>query len=601
MTKIIRLTESDIKAIVKESICSLILKEGASDDSNKSSTLHYAVMESNEYEVTHFKEKLFQLKRTAESAGAELEIDMKRIIRPARVEVCDPISNTKKHVTKNVPFVEFSITPNMPNIQVPNHKYIGSVVPMYVDYMDNGKIVSKETTLVTMSSEFAGNDAVKKLLQNSSFNMVCDGCHREATRGIYYCFFDLTTRTVKKLGSKCASKYFGIDVSNKVATLFAALSHLGEEPYVIYDEEGFPIDKVQTPKLGSIEGQMSQIDKNKFEDKIIAACMAIAKYGPTCNMKQSLLIGNQYISIKNQCRIDSMYWSGNVKKFNKEMFAQKMEEAKHQYPDLFQIYEDSKDLKYEFLSSGLKFFVEFEPNSEFEEKIKNIGMLICGGRIQKKQIGKFSYENFIPYCVSTFFKYKEMNNTESIKNKIKPIEAFSGRKVLNVQIESIDKKQTSTNKIYYQAVAVTDNNELVKWYVFNEQQPSYKRGSKIQIQASYNTKFKSLDNVIDITNTTSKEQQAQSVQYPEDGFRYKNAPFTILKLAPTFLLVKNNNDNSEYFISNQAGGFGYHDSIRPKFDLDNYREGDVVNLSATTASYQGKNGLGHKLLRVQGL
>ena len=601
MTKIIRLTEADIKEMIKKSIHSLILKEEVSGDSNKASTLHYAVMESDEDEVTHFKEKLFQLKRTAERTGAELEISMKRIIRPARVVVYDKFSRSTRYVTKKVPFVEFSITPNMPSIQVPNHKYIGSVVPMRVDYMDDGKLVSKETTLVTMSSEFAGNNAVKKLLQNSSFNMVCDGCHREATRGIYYCFFDLTTRTVKKLGSKCASKYFGIDVSNKVASLFAALSHLGEEPYVIYDEDGFQMDKVQTPKLGGIEGQMSQFEKNEFEDKITAACMAIAKYGPTCNMKQSLLIGNQYVSIKNQCRIDSTYWAGNVKKFNKEMFATKMEEAKRQYPDLFQAYEDSKDLKYEFLSDGLKFFVEFEPNSDFEEKVKNIGMLICGGRIQKKQIGKFSYENFIPYCVSTFFKYKEMNNPERIENQIQPIEPFYGSKMLNVQIESVDKKQTSTNKIYYQVLAVTDKNELVKWYVFNEQQPSYNRGSKLQIQAIYNPKFKSLDKVVDVNNANSQAAEQPPAQYPQDGFRYKNAPFTILRLTPKFLLVKNNNDNTEYFISNQTGGFGYGDTIMPKFNLDNYKEGDVVNLSATTASYQGKNGLGHKLLRVKGL
>lgn len=44
MTKIIRLTEADIKEMIKKSIHSLILKEEVSDDSNKASTLHYAVM-----------------------------------------------------------------------------------------------------------------------------------------------------------------------------------------------------------------------------------------------------------------------------------------------------------------------------------------------------------------------------------------------------------------------------------------------------------------------------------------------------------------------------------------------------------------------------
>lgn len=558
------------------------------------STMTFLIAAEEEYELSHFNSKLNQLRRTALTAGGNIDIQTKPIKRKTK-------NKDGSYSMRN--YIEYSITPSVAVLQVPGYKFVGTITPMQVIVPnDEGTgIETHETMLTSLSNEFEGNDELNDILKQSSARMVCDGCHRETTRGVYYCFMEERTGNIKKLGGQCAAKYFGIELSNKIRLLFDALKHLGEEPYVMYDPDGFPMDKIVEPRLGSLYNSLSDKDAKDFDDKVIEASMAIAQYGASCNMKSSLGLGQQYVSVLDKCRVMALNPNGQL---NREIYRRNVERAKEEHPELFALREKSYEIQNEFQRYGSKFFLNFEPKTEFEEKLKNIGLLICGGLIQKKQIGKFSYLNFIPYCVQLYFKDKEAKDPNNIQNQVAPIQPFSGTKQFTVTIDTVDKKQTRNGGIYYTVLAVTKDNELVKWFVFNNDTPEYQRGSTININAIYNNKFNTLDNVqlIGGNNSQTGGVQEKAVTYPEDGYRYSNAPFEIVKLNNDYFVVKNKNDNAEYYISNISSGFGYYDTTHMKFDVSGLSEGQVVTLTGTVGSYQSKSGkVGHKLLRVKGL
>jgi hypothetical protein len=432
--------------------------------------------------------------------------------------------------------------------------------------------------------------------------MTCDGCHREASRGIYYCFIEESSGRVLKLGSKCASKFFGIEVGNKIHSLFDALSSLGNEPYVIFDPDGFPMDKIREPRMSNLHREMDNFEYKEFQNMILRGCMAIAEYGPYCNMKASMTHAKTLEDLITNARNSSMvgYQNPHV---DEHLFKIKLERLKENYPELFEFRNKAIELSNVFFSEGAKFFYEMNPQTEFDEKIKNIGLLICGGVMQKKQIGKFSYLNFIPYCVSRFFKDKADKDPSNAANVVKPLAPFDGVKTFDIKVTTVDKKQTRNGKDYYKIVGVTTDNEELSWNMFRGV-PDISLGSKLKIEAMYNPTYRSLDNVRIIGTEVKNNVDGQvEINYPDDGTRYRNENFTILKLTPTYLVVKNMKDNCEYYISNVSEGYGYYGVTREKFDLSQLAVGANVTLTGTVSSYisQRTGKKGYKLIRVKGL
>ena len=596
--KPIRITEQDIRNMVVESIRMITETEnggGATDDASQ--VIEFEIPMLDEDALIHFKNKLMQLKKTALSIGGDIDIKISTVKGTVKREAWDSTMGVSKGVYREEDLAHFTIIPYTPIIKKSGYKYIGSIVPMVVNF--DGK--SEETMIVSLSNEFKGNDELRNELQKSSMRMTCDGCHRETSRGIYFCFMEENTGKVLKFGSKCAAKYFGIDVSQKVHALFSGLMSLGNEPYVIYDPDGFPMDKIREPRLSSLAKTQGESKNAEMDNMILRGCMAIAEYGPYCNMKTSMTHAKTIEDLLKNASSSCYDYKGN---FDRTLYQMKVEHLRKNYPELFTLRTEAIKLANEFSSEGAKFFFNMTPKSEFDEKIKGIGLLICGGLIQKKQIGKFSYLNFIPYCVSKFFKDKADKDPQNADKVTKPIEPFNGMKTFNVTVSNIDTKQTRYGKNFYKVFAITDNKEEVTWNIFRGE-PPFTKGDNIEISASYNYQYKSLDNVkiVSEVQKNDKNGQENEINYPADGTRYKKEGFIIQKLEPTYLVVKCERDGCEYYISNVSQAFGYYGVTREKFDLTQLSVGEKVTIDGTVASYisQRTGKRGYKLLRVAGL
>lgn len=592
--KPIRLTERDVRDMVLESIRMIVETENGGVDTNDASqVLEFEVPMLDEDALLHFKDKLMQLKKTALSIGGDIDINISTVKGVVNREVWDSTLGTTRGVLREEELAHFTIVPYTPIIKKAGYKYIGSIVPLSIKIDDK----SEETMIVSLSNEFKGNDELRNELKKSSMRMTCDGCHRETSRGIYFCFIEENTGKVLKFGAQCAAKYFGIDVGKKVQSLFSGLMSLGNEPYVIYDPDGFPVSKIREPRLSSIGGERNT-DMNNM---IMRGCMAIAEYGPYCNMKTSMTHAQTLEDLLKNVQKSCYKRNGD---FDDYLYQIKIKELRKNYPDLFTLRTEALKLANEFSSEGAKFFFNMTPKSEFDEKIKGIGLLICGGLIQKKQIGNFNYLNFIPYCVSKFFKDKADKDPKNADKVTKPIEPFNDTKTFNVTVSNIDAKQTRNGKNFYKVFAVTDNNEEVTWNVFRGE-PPFTKGDKLKISALYNYQYKSLDDVKIVSEVQSgnKNEQENKIIYPEDGTRYKKESFIIEKLESSYLVVKCERDNCEYYISNVSQGFGYYDVTREKFDLTQLSVGERVVIDGTVSSYisQRTGKRGYKLLRVSGL
>lgn len=589
--QIIRLTESEFKTIIKESVYR-ILKEQDGREMFAEGDLTFYIPKHQIEEISHFLQKIGQVSNMAKKS----QCGSIKVNTETEVKQINDIDENGKRVLKDVEFLKIIVTPTVPNIQVAGYKYLGTITPMVLEI--NGE--TKEHMMVSLSEEFAGNDHYEQILKQSSQVMKCDGCNRERARGIYFCFLEEKTGNVMKLGGSCAARYFGVDVATKVKDLFVALSKLGSNsPYVIYDPDGFAAGQYTDPVMSELRRVLGSQEKGQLEDAIMRGCWAIAEHGVNCHMKTSMGGAEIYESIVTLCARNATSYKSD--KINPVIYKRLLDEEKKKNPKIFKIHDDARELMYEFLKNGLQYFYEMQPKSDFEKKVQDIGLLITGGMIQKKRLNFEKYINFIPYCVQTYFKSKESSDPTK-PDTPKFISPFDGYKKMNVTIDTVEKKQTKTMKNYYAVIATTDNNEIVKWNIWDSE-PYYRMGDKITIVATYNPKYNTLENV----KTDKVENDLQSnnmdvITYPESGFRYMNKDFTIVRLTPKFLVVKNNQDNCEYYISNFKEAFGYYDVASFKFDLDGLNEGSEITLTGTVKSYKKQDGTtGYSLIRVKGL
>lgn len=412
--------------------------------------------------------------------------------------------------------------------------------------------------------------------------MKCDGCHRTETRGAYYCFIKEEDGSIVKLGSSCAQKYFGITISTKLNSYFSALSNLGNEPYVVYDDfDG------EAHKAGISFGTAN--DDNDYNDMINSACIALAYYGVEARMKDSLSMGNY---IRNQ--YENCFYTGKDK--NTHFDNDKWDSICSTDPKIEPARQKGNEMTVDFLNKGLKFFYDMESNGEdktdFAEKCVQIGLLVCGAEIQKKQIGKFRIHNFIPYSVDMFFKAQNKVENKEEESKT-PIEPWEGEKILDVTIDKIAEKVTRNGKSYRAIEGDTDEGH-VRWNDFRGEVASANVGDTVKIKAKYNAQYKSLDDVR-LVNENAPEQI-----FMENGYRFRNTPFKINRISRGSILVEDPT-GTIYYISNWHESYSYYDHSHPKFNVGNLSVGDVVNLTATVKRYTRDDGTGGAaLIRVKG-
>ena len=611
-----------ITKIILETIdkyVSLMLEEEERGSKTIVDDIQMAIPSTLEDVVSHFSQKLSKLKAKVASAGATITIDT-QTYAPAKGElpscirfpfptwVTDEMGNdgtSWKYSNFNGrdEYVIFTISINTPEAKLDGYTYIGSVVPMKL--FINGQDV--EEMMATVSNEFKGDESIMNAVKASTSKMRCDGCGTNRERGIYHCFLD-PNGNVKKFGSNCAAKAFGIDISQNISMIFDGLysifSPIGRNGGV-YDEFGEYIGQ-----SSSITSLLSIISKNQYEendfwDYMNRGCTAVLLYGPNCKMKVSMNDAIRYEELMKRIKADCTNKYGQLL-YGK--YCAKVSEAKAKYPQMFETRKKSQEMAEQFLSNGMEFFYTMEPQNDFEEKVRNIGLFITGAKIYKKTIGKFrNYNNFVPYCVQKYFQHVAAQNPESNTIKEKPIEPFTGEKTLTVTIESMDERMTRNGKPYHVVMGKTPNGEIVKWNMWQDKKMDIKRGDTIKISAIYSDRWNTLEDVKWLDKPVAQEpQQAvhQEPQYPEDRFRYSTQPFTIVKIQKHFewFVVKNVNDGCEYYVDNIGGGFAYNDSPYYKYNLDGLTQNSTINIAATVSSYHKRDGsTGHKLLRIKGL
>jgi hypothetical protein len=588
----IKLTESDIHDAILESIKNYLFEDTTTDNNengvNKIEDEYtYTVEVTDKGEDKHFLFKVLQLKGLAKTLGIDIQIKTNEFVQ----------ENDEGEKQK---FVTFNIVPSMPEIKVQGYKYIGSVIPCEIESTDKENPYKRTNTksIVTASREYKNNQQVINILRDCATVMKCDGCHRERARGIYYCFFEEATRQIRKFGAQCAHKYFGIDINKKIESLFQGLRLLGNEPYAIYDEYGDLIVKYDNPQMGGITG----IDNKEYDEiynSIIKACMAIVKYGPRCRMKYSMEDGEKYFIILKKIKEEAhKNRDGIISVETKEKWAR--DEYMKKYPHLFQLAEDAKPLVQEFFSNALEFFSQYKPNNDFEEKILNAGLLLGGAHVQKKVMPTRLVTSFAPYCVSVYYQAKDINEKQGQGQSQQPqsIQPFTGTRQFTVKIQTIEERTARTGSKFYTITAITQNNEQCRWNIFRNT-PTFHIGDIINISAQYNEQYRNLENVMVGDNEINSEIERKQLKYPEDGYRYKNAPFTIILLKQEFFKVKNNQDGCEYYINNVQNTY---DAYIYKFATSQLHEGETLPITGTVKSYQNRRGeTSYKLERVLGL
>ena len=582
------LTEKRISYILKESIKKILFEND--NVVEETSSLTFDIIKHDSRAINHFLRKIAQLNAWAQKYNCgEVNVETKEVTK-----------GVKDKYGKIIPtqFIEIKVIPTLTEIKVEGFEFLGVITPMKV-YIDQEE---KEHIMVSLSSEFEGNDYYEKLLKDSSMTMKCDHCNRERMRGLYLCFINKNTGEIKKMGNSCAKKFFGIDVSSKLKEFFSALSNLGNDPYVRHDNEGFEDGRYDNPVLSDLWSLLDKHDEENLENMIIRGTTAIIEHGVNCHMKSSMgsAIGFENLIEKIKLEATDKHWHVNY-----DILHNLLEKAEQKYPESFALYRQAKELMYDFLKGGAKFFYYWKPESAFQKNLQDAGLVITGGVLQKKRMRFSKYFNLVPYCVQEYFKYKAANDPTAGPQPV-PIEPFDGAKDFIVKIDTVDKKQTRYGKDYYFIIGITEENEIVKWNMINDQ-PNFKRGDIINITATYNSRFNYLDDVKIISNEPEPEsnvekEEEEVIEYPDNGYRYRNSAFTIVKLKDTFLVVKNNTDKCEYYIGNITGGFSYYDDRRYKFDLDNLNVGSIITIDGTVKSYTKKDGsIGYSLIRVKGL
>lgn len=482
-----RITESDIRQMVFES-CIRILKEdsetnGDRIDDNLVFDLRDTEFSTADQKLNYLVKNLTAIRRTAQAAGVVLSWEVQDDGNGFIVRVyCD-----------------------VPEIKIEGLKFVGEVCP-----------ISDDFAIVAPSLEFKDDIEVIEQIKKTALRSVCARCNRARERGIYYIFMDTETHELKKYGSTCASKEFGINLSDAMAKILKGLAALGREYNTWGDGNGgganFIVPKDDYPIISD-------------------ACMYVAMYGaPERGVKYD----------PNWERIKKAGYLLNSSRDRNEA----LEKLQNDFPEYVSKLRDGARLESEFYANVGKFADELVPESPFAQKIQEWGKFLKGGKLMAKERAMLG-TGVLPYVVFEYFKSKD-------KTEYNQIEPFAGEKIFNVTIKDIVRRTSfQYGDEYYLVFAITDNNEKITW-IEDTEPNDFRRGYNLTIAGLYASRYRdgstALKKVHQVEADANNPQQI--LTYPENGTQLRNIEATVVRANERYIILKTD-DGCQYFVTNQ--------------------------------------------------
>ena len=455
------------------------------------------------------------------------------------------------------------------SFQIEGYEFIAAVYPIVsANISEEEDKITSYSLVVPCSSINSNNDLISELSHIAS-NAECDGCHSKRDRGAYFIFRDEKDNSIKKFGSTCAKKYFGIDFGAKFKKILKSLN-AGS-------------DMISFDKLT----QHSILDR--FKLTAITTIMLINEEGVLTTR------------IKNNPRFHELYDIAdkiNRQTYDRNYNTDKESEVEKQNSKKFYLATDTFYNIISFLPEFINHLEnDFERLNDFQEAMKVHAAIMYNGSTTR-QASKYFRSGIVPYVILEAYKYKYSQN-----NEIKKLEPFEGRQELEVKIKNITRSTSYYGDYdYYDYTAETNEGAIVKWKTERPLE-NVKAGNIVKISAEYYDE--SRDGISTLLNRVElsgmgEEAQPVEIEYPQDGFRYKNNTFTFLRVRDDFFEVQSE-EGCKYFISNiQRNYYSGEESFKFREIMDNFKDGDSINLTGTVKSYNNrKGGVGHKLERVK--
>ena len=499
--------------------------------------------------IPAFTNKMTDLKAMCDKYGIEFEWSITRVESDSQ----DP--REKKHKSG----WKISANAAMPDLKVAGYTYVGSVVPMTATY-----------AVVAPAREFKDNVEVLDKIRTTVAREKCAGCNRSAERGIYYVFREDATGDLKKFGSTCARKYLGISVDASIGKVFNLLyNELHSDEFSFgYDDDGF--------FFGGRHGDW----RPRGYDQVAAACAYFAIWG----------IPEARFSFKYCKEYEELVRYYQTIDRREPYVPSFMKEISNNYVKI-------NNYISSFYSNVFNFSDTMEPQSDFDYSIKDNGLYLGGVRVTKAGERRFR-SGIFPYVVLKFLQAKRDEGLE-----VTAVEEFYGTKEFKATIlNKVEKRSVEGNGTYIQVYAKTDNNEYLAWYQ-NQDSPELGINAMVTVYGEYggeNGKYCVLRRVR-VMGQAQLDQRAQraAVAYPDNGFRYRNAPFVVVKGSANYAILRDQN-GCEYFVSNTRKD-RWGEVVG--FVIDEWQQvlkpGNTLRLTGTVDSYVDRYGeTKHKLTRV---
>ena len=495
--------------------------------------------------IPAYTNRLTELKEMCDRHGIDFEWSITRVESP---------TGDKKESGWKI-----SANAAMPDLKVAGYTYVGSVVPMTSTY-----------ALVAPSKEFKDNLEVLDKIKTTVAKEKCAGCNRAAERGIYYVFREDATGDLKKFGSTCAKKYLGISVDIAINKVFSLLyNEMRKDEFSFgYDDDGF--------FFGGRRGDW----RPRGYDEVAAACAYFAIFG----------IPEARFSFRYCKEYDELV-----------RYFQCIDRRDKYIPSFIQEIDRNytKINKYisSFYSGVYNFSDQLQPQNDFEDSIKGTGLYLGGVHLTKAGERRIR-SGIFPYVALKYFQTKRDEGIE-----VTAVEEFYGTKEFMATIlNKVEKRRIEGNGVYLQIYAKTDNNEYLAWYQ-NQDMPDLVIGKQVKLYGEYggeNGKYCMLTRVR-VMGQAQLDQMAQraAIAYQEDGFRYRNATFTVVRSTANYEILKDPN-GCEYFVSNtRKDRWGEVVGLVIQDWAQIFKVGGTVRLTGTVGSYVDRYGeTKHTLKRV---
>lgn len=252
-----------------------------------------------------------------------------------------------------------------------------------------------------------------------------------------------------------------------------------------------------------------------------------------------------------------------------------------EFNEYFEKNKNEIDNKYnDFIANAHSFFESIDDySSDFDQKIKAFGLAFTSGNVDSfRKVPKW----VIPYALNKYFRFATLrvrNQVADENGNIIPYGEFGGYKTFYGTVIKVS--QVKTYNIIMAKASDTYNGEEkygIMWYEFNA--PTVSVGDKISISGPY-SKYNRRDSkftVIDrpkIENIGENEiQQSMQKNNYDVGQRLRNCNVTVKKVFQNSIIVTTD-DGFDFLIYTMEYG-----TDRNKFGID-FTEGQKLNVTGT--------------------